>query len=284
MSNKDFDKDYLSPKEFAELVGTSPSTLRRYDNSGIFPAAKHGNKNYRGYDPMQITTFKMVSVLSDLGMSIREIERVSNNRNPEYMLKLLSKHKYEVSDRLHHLQEAFSVISTYIEMLIYGLSATESEIYVSEMPEIRIALGERNDFTNTNGFLSEYIRFCREVHNPIINLSYPIGGYFDDMAAFQNEPSQPTRFFSLDSKGSDLKKSGMYLVGYTRGYYGVTNDLPERMKLFAEENGYIFSGPVYNIYLFNEISISEPEQYLLHVTASVVDARSGLSSKQHHLF
>jgi hypothetical protein len=47
-------------------------------------------------------------------------------------------------------------------------------------------------------------------------MSFPVGGYFEDMDAFMKKPSQPTRFFSIAPKGTDLKPAGLYLIGYTR--------------------------------------------------------------------
>jgi len=81
------------------------------------------------------------------------------------------------------------------------------------------------------------------------------------------------RFFSNDPKGHEQKAAGLYLVGYTRGYYGQTNDLPERMTAFAKKSGLVFTGPVYNLYLFDEISIDDPNQYLLQASASVMETR-----------
>jgi hypothetical protein len=98
------------------------------------------------------------------------------------------------------------------------------------------------------------------------------------MEAFLGEPSRPVRFFALDPKGNEQKTGGLYLVGYTRGYYGKTNDLPERMAAAAKEKGLVFNGPVYNLYLFDEFSTSDPEQYLLQVSASVKETRRPL----HH--
>jgi effector-binding domain-containing protein len=43
------------------------------------------------------------------------------------------------------------------------------------------------------------------------------------------------------------------------------------MAAFAKKNGLVFSGPVYNVYLFDEISVIDPEQYLLQVSASVME-------------
>jgi hypothetical protein len=194
-------------------------------------------------------------------------------------MKLLCKHRDIVADEIRFLQDVFSVIGTFSELLSEGISATEPEIRVSEMPERRITLGDTNDFNGSAGFYREFTRFCDAPHEPKLNLSYPVGGYFDSMDVFMNEPARPTRFFSLNPNGNDLKPAGMYLIGYTRGYYGRTNDLPQRMARFAKKSGVVFNGPVYNTYLFDEISVTDPEQYLLQVSASVREIRRAPSRR-----
>jgi len=63
------------------------------------------------------------------------------------------------------------------------------------------------------------------------------------------------------------------MKAYTRGNYGQTNDLPARMAAAAKEQDVEFVVPVYNIYLNDEISESDPNRYLLQVTASVRERR-----------
>ena len=165
------------------------------------------------------------------------------------------------------------VISTFNELLYEAVSASETEITVLEMSEKQIILGDITDFTGTTDFYSEFLRFCRGQYEPNLNLSYPVGGYWESMTTFLDEPSRPTRFFSLDPKGYEQKAAGLYLVGYTRGYYGQTNNLPKQMAAYAKKHGLAFNGPVYNIYLADEISVIDPNQYLLQVSASVREMR-----------
>ncbi len=115
------------------------------------------------------------------------------------------------------------------------------------------------------------MRFCTESHIPPIDLSYKIGGYFDSMKLFIETPARPTRFYSLDPNGHEVIEKRLYLVGYTRGDYGQTNDLPRRMKAYADKNGLMFGGPVYNLYLFDELAIEDSGQYLLQVAAALTD-------------
>ena len=77
-----------------------------------------------------------------------------------------------------------------------------------------------------------------------------------------NAPNRPEHFFSIDPIGADLRKAGDYLVGFSRSYYGDYGDLPQRMADYAKENNIKISGPVYTMYLFDEICVQDPSQYL----------------------
>ena len=276
MNHQFADSDYLSVKAFAELVGITPASLRHYDRAGVFSPAKRGTEDgnqYRFYSPTQITTVKMIRVLTEIGVPIDTIHEMSQSRTPEKLLKLLRKHGDRVADEIRFLKEVYSIINTFSSLLYESISISETEITVSQMPEKRIILGKENDFSGTRDFVREFIRFCNGSHKPKLNLSYPVGGYFENMMRFMFEPSRPTCFFSLDPKGHERKEAGLYLVGYTRGYYGQTNDLPARLDEFAKKNGLIFNGPVYNLFLTDEVSEMDPDKYLLQVTASVSETR-----------
>jgi DNA-binding transcriptional MerR regulator len=269
------ENDYLSITRFAELVGMTRGTLRHYDQSGVFRPSKQGVKfenKYRYYSPTQLPTAKMIRTLAEIGVPLEIIKDLAQNRTPEKMMKLLSKHRDIVTDELRFLQEVNTVISTFLEMLTIGISASESEIHVAEMPGKQIVLGDENDLENYV-FDKELMRFCIAPHDPILNLSFPIGGYWDSMDVFTHEPGKPVRFFSLDPNGNDQKAAGLYLIGYTRGYYGQINDLPGRMLAFAKKNGLLFNGPVYKLYILGELCVTDQNQYLIQISASVKETR-----------
>jgi len=285
MSKESLSKEFLTIKEFAGFVGMTVAALRHYDKIGVFLPAKHGidfENKYRYYSPSQITTIKMIRVLTEIGVTLKEIKELADNRTPEKLIKLLSRNKDKVADEIRFLHEVFSVIDAFMDLLSEGISVTESKITVSEMPEKRLILGGENDFAGTIGFYREFIRFCNTPCEPKLNMSYPVGGYWSSMAAFLDEPSRPMRFYSLDPKGWEQRAAGLYLNGYTRGYYGEVRNLPERMAAFAEKNSLVFSGPVYNTYLFDEISIADSDNYLLQVSASVMETRRIPSRRPRH--
>ncbi|MDR2447818.1 MAG: MerR family transcriptional regulator [Treponema sp.] len=277
--------DYLSIGEFARIVGITPHSLRKYDNKGIFSPAARGDRlenDYRYYAPMQITTVKMIRVLTKIGVPLNTIREMAESRTPEKLIKLLQKQKEELAGEIRFLREAHSIIATFLDFIIKGLHADESEIFVREGPERRIVLGEANEYKYGEGFFGAFARFCAARHTPELNLAYPIGGRFDSMERFLGDPARPPRFFSHDPNGKDSMAAGLYLTGYTRGYYGQTNGLPRRIAEYAEQNGLTFIGPVYNTYLLDELSMTDPERYLLQVSASVSEARRDPVSHIRH--
>jgi len=276
-----YDKYTLTIKEFSEFTGISASALRFYEKEGVFLPAMRDDANYRIYLATQITLAKMVRVLSEINVSLSEIRSLNESRSPERLLKLLWENKGSILEKIGFLNDVHSVIDTYISLLSEGLSITESKVNVTRLQQQPFLLGDINDYTGTVGFVREFTRFCSAPHTPNLNMSYPIGGYWENMVQFLANPSRPTRFFSLDPKGAACRAAGLYLLGYTRGYYSQTNDLPARMKAYADEHGLIFSGPVYNIFLFDELSIDDPENYLLQVSVQVSETRRVQSHSSH---
>jgi DNA-binding transcriptional MerR regulator len=262
----------LTISEFAKIVDISPSTLRYYDTIGLFSPAVSGSESgnsYRYYSPMQITTVKMVRVLTELGVPLKTILGVAKERTPSKMLRLLEDQSSRLYVRLRNLQEAHSVLRVYTGLLREGITADEEELSVIHMAEKPMTLGQSCEFGEDHDFYREFVRFCSQPHTPPLNMCYPIGGFFDSMDVFFKTPSQPSRFFSTDPEGQDRKKEGLYLVGYTRGYYGQTNNLPKKLSDYAKKNGLVFEGPVYNLYLFDEVSVDDPDKYLLQVAAAI---------------
>jgi DNA-binding transcriptional MerR regulator len=272
----DFLEGLLSTKEFAELVGMTIATLRFYDKKGLLLPAKRGvefENNYRYYAAPQIITAKLVRVLTEIGVPLDTIKDLAQSRTPEKVLKVLSTNRDKVADEIRFLQDVLAVVSTFIDLIHEGIDITETDITLKELPEKRIILGDENHFTEPGVFMGEFIRFLKSVHEPGLNASFPVGAYWPDMKSFAQDPVSPTRFFSLDPKGNECRAAGLYLTGYSRGYYGHINDLTGRMKNFAQKNGLRFTGKVYGTYVFDEISIVDPEQYLLQVCAAVTETR-----------
>ena len=268
------DPTLLSIKAFAKYTGAKQSTLRFYDEIGLLSPSERGEENnYRYYRPSQSMALSFINVLIDLGVPLAAIKDMSAGRTPERVIELLSRQEVILDRRLHELQTAYSIIHTFRKNIQGGLLAPEGEIRVEELDDTHFILGPVNDFGDSGTFYEPFMNFCGSANDFRINLRYPIGGYHYDMDSFLRAPGRPDKFFSLDPLGNCTRGAGRYLVGYTRGYYGEFGDLPQRMAVYAEEHGLACNGPVYTVYLLDEVSVPEPDRYLARLSVGISEPK-----------
>jgi hypothetical protein len=207
-----------------------------------------------------------------MNIPIKKIGEINKDKSPKSVLELLQKQEFELNQQLFRLQQAYSIIHTYCEMIREGLSADETAIRAIRMNAIPIEVGSVNDFSG-GGFYESYFTYQKHMDNNRISPSFPVGGLYDDFDSFLDSPGRPARYFSFVPDGRDSKKAGLYIVGYARGYYGRLGDAPQRILAYAKEQGYAFIGPVYEMYLHDEVSVSDYDQYLIQISISVKKRR-----------
>ena len=269
----------LSIKDFSRFTGVRQSTLRYYDEIGLLPPAARGENNYRYYVPFQIITLNFINVLIEMGVHLSDIKKMSKERTPESIIGLLSRQEALLDSRLNSLRSAYSIIHTYRDNIQEALLVSDCDVRLEELDEAKMILGPVNDFKGSDTFYEEFMRFCNKSPDYRINLRYPVGGYHNDMESYLSEPGRPQRFYSLDPTGNHTRKKGQYICGYIRGYYGEFGVLPEKMAAFADKHSLTFNGPVYVIYLLDEVSVVNTDQYLSKVMAGVIGKKLKKSRK-----
>jgi len=261
--------DLLSIKEFSKFTGLKESTLRYYDEIGLFSPVLRGDNNYRYYSVQQIITVNLINVLASLDIPRKEIIKMSKERDPDSILKLFSEQEEILTAQIRRISESHAIIQTFRRLIEEGNRATEGVIYECEMPSMSISLGPDNHFPKDAQFYQTFMKYCANAKNLNINLSYPIGGYYNDIDALTQNPSQPSNFFSITPDGKSKKPAGHYLVGHIRGYYGDMGDLPQRLCDYAKAHDFSLKGPLYAIYLHDEITSLQPTEYLVQISALI---------------
>jgi DNA-binding transcriptional MerR regulator len=259
----------LSIKDFSELTDIKQSTLRYFDDIGLFEPAERGENGYRYYSPQQIITINMIRVLNDLDIPIKDISNLSRDRTPDTMLTFFLEKEGDIEAKLRKLQNAYSVIKVFRKLLFAGINADEKNISIMPLDDIPLVIGPPNDFSHSYYFYDAFLAFCDQAPKLRINLDYPVGGLWPDMEAFTDSPSEPTCFFSVDPSGRDKRPMGNYLVGYERGYYGETGNIKDRIQAYIEEHELTITGPVYNLYILDELSERNHDNYLLQFSVQV---------------
>jgi DNA-binding transcriptional MerR regulator/effector-binding domain-containing protein len=273
----------MSISKFASFTGMSRSAVIFYDEHGLFFPKSRGENGYRYYSPMQVVTVNFVNTLRSLDIPVKKIRELAHERSPEELIELLIEQDDILGGEIDRLVEAKKVISTMLGNIQNGFNINEDEISVRFMASTRVNLGAENRFAKGDTFYKPYLDYCNHVRECGQNLNYPIGGYFNSIDAAIDEPGKPAGFFSLDPDGHDKKPAGRYLVGYCRCYYGDPGDIATRMLAYAREHELPLKGPVYQLYLFDEISLNKHDHYLLQTCVRIAEppaAQSGSGSKR----
>jgi len=263
----------LSIKEFADFTGLNESTLRYYDQIGLLSPELRGENRYRYYSPLQTIMVEFIKVMIEVGVPLSTIKEMSANRTPEAVLALLMQQEHKLDVQLHDLQTAYTIIHTYRNTIQAGIGVRELGIAARDLDATSLTLGPINNFNGCANFYKPFMQFCTTAHEHKINLNYPIGGYYKDAQAFFDAPSQPTRFFSLDPRGYTKRKAGQYLVAHNKGYYGEFGELPQKLRDYAQTHTLAFNGPLYIIYLLDEISMADHTQFLSQLVVGVTPSR-----------
>jgi len=261
--------DLLSIKEFSKFTGIKQSILRYYDEIGLLNPALRGDNGYRYYSCQQIITVNLINVLASLNIPRKKIIELEQTRTPDSILKLFANQEILLNEQLRRISTSYSIIHTFRKLISDGLSANIDSIYECSADSLPISLGPENRSSKNEQFYNVFIEYCDYAKAHGVNLSYPIGGYYKNLNSFTQKPSRPDNFFSLNPLGKDEKAAGNYLVGYTHGYYGEMGDIPQRLYDYAKAHNLNLKGPVYAIYLQDEICLSDSSKYLVQISVLI---------------
>ena len=262
--------NHLTIQEFSKITGIEASKLRYWDEIGLFvPLMRNPENNYRCYSLAQILALNFVTVLSDLEIPLKTIADLRHDRDPYKLLELLEKHEKQLDMEMRGLRLRYSIIHARRELINCGGMVDESKVSVRHRHDMPMILWPKNQYQEGDTFVEPLASNIHYAGEHFINLSFPVGGYYDSLESLQEKPDRPDHFISLDPVGKHSRKSGDYLVGYVRGYYGDMGDLADRMLAYAKENKLKTTGPAYVIYLYDEISTKDPSQYLAQCCVAV---------------
>lgn len=267
-------KDFYTVQEFSKLSGVEASTLRYWDDIGLFtPLRRNPENNYRYYTLTQLLALNFVTTLSELEIPLKTIAELRENRDPERFMLLLEKLEHRLDMEMRQLRIRYSIIHTRREMINFGMKVDESEISVIRKDEKAMILWPRNEYKEGDTFVEPLATMVQHAYKLHINLCFSVGGYFDSFERFEKDPGRPDRFISIDPIGTHIVKGGDYLVGYHRGDYGEFGDLPERMADYIKTHSIAVTGPVYEMYLHDEISTKDPDKYLVQCSIAIAKSR-----------
>ena len=264
-------KGVFSISAFARYSRTTKDTLLHYDRMGLLSPNIRRENGYRYYSPSQLATMNVIRTLQEIGLSLHEIKELIDARNPENFDVTFDEQMGKIEKKIEDLACTRFLLKTLHRNIQEGLRVDEHSLKVVHLPSAPIIKGEENDYSDGKddyGALNVFYEKISEKY-PDLNLNYPVWGLFSGERIRNRDWKFPSRYYFYHPRGDQERDAGEYAIGYTRGGYGLCEDVYLRLLDYIEKEGYVISGDCYEEYILNEISISDDKNYLIRVMLRV---------------
>ena len=257
--------------EFAEFTRTTRDTLLHYEKIGLLAPESRGENNYRYYSNGQLAVVNLIRTCQALGMTLAEIKDLKENRTPNLVDELLSQQMERIDLKIDEWIRARKLLFNLKKTIQSVINVDEDAISVQFMPAEAIVLGDLNDYSRGNTDYDALLCFYRlcSTKYPELDMNYPVWGMFSEESVVQREWLWPDRYYFSNPEGLDKKAASLYAIGYTRGGYGNSGGIYERVIEYINSNNFEVCGPAYVEYPLNEVCIADDNEYLMRVMITV---------------
>ena len=269
-------KGLLTIGDLSKFSRVPRTTLDYYDKEGVLKPVYVDDNKYRYYAFYQIGWLNLIRTMQVLGLSLKEIMQISEHRTPETMLELFSQQANDLNSIIRNYTEARKLMLTLQTTIEHFIAIDENKIELIEEPESHIFLGQQNDYNDDRmdwDAIVDFYHYC-EQNKAGISLNYSAWGMFSEERIKKGDWKYPDKYYLNFPDGKDTKPAGWYVVGYGRGYYGQTDEIYKRIIAYIDENDIEICGPAYESYPLNEISIQDPNNYLIRI--SITARKNGI--------
>jgi DNA-binding transcriptional MerR regulator len=261
----------LSIGELAKFARVTRTALLHYDHMGLVSSVERGDNNYRYYSYHQIASTNLIMTLRDLGLPLKDIVGVLQHRTPESIIALFSEQSRRIDRNVEKMLESQKLLLTLKNIIEDALTVDESKIEVRWSEEESILLGPQIDYSGGKSIEEatlDFYKYCNS-RDKTMDLNYPVWGVYSEERVKKQQWVGPDRFYFKMPDAPDRKPEGLYLIGYTRGNYGHTHALYTKLTAYVKEHDLEICGPAYETYPLNEISVPDPNNYLIRISITV---------------
>lgn len=96
--------DAYSVSEMAAMFGLTRQTLIYYDRIGLFAPAHVSEEGYRLYEPTQIPFLRLICLMRDLGLELKEIGEALRHPDPHLLVDCLARQEQKLRDEAERLR------------------------------------------------------------------------------------------------------------------------------------------------------------------------------------
>ncbi|HDR3652116.1 MerR family transcriptional regulator [Bacillus sp. SM-B1] len=264
--------------EMAKMHNIAESTLRYYDEKGIFhPSTVDPQTNYRYYTIDQFSLLDTIKFLRQLNIPLKEIKKYIDERNPAYALNLLEKQQEMMLKKQREIEYALAKMEHRIHLIKEATKAKAEQMVIKEIPQRKItAIAVA---PNTTDDMFEYYihslqKNMRQMDDSLF--SGDIGVTVAKKGLMQNEFQAYSSVFILldympfEVQSSDEIKEGIFACVYHHGPYEETDETYRKLMKYIDQEGYEISGDAIEIGLIDWSVTENPEEQVTEIQIPVV--------------
>ncbi|MEK4932260.1 MULTISPECIES: MerR family transcriptional regulator [Bacillus] len=264
--------------EMAKMHNIAESTLRYYDEKGIFhPSIVDPQTNYRYYTIDQFSLLDTIKFLRQLNIPLKEIKKYIDERNPSYALNLLEKQQEMMLKKQREIEYALAKMEHKIHLM---KKATESEanqiIYkmISKRKITAIAVAPNTTDDMFEYYIHSLQKNMKQIDNSLF--SGDIGVTVSRKALLQNEfQAYNSVFILLDYMPfqlhtSDEIKEGIFACSYHHGPYEETDATYTKLLNHIDNEGYEVCGDALELALIDWSVTENPKEQVTEIQIPVV--------------
>lgn len=264
----------LSISKFARIAGVSRQTLIYYDKIDLFkPVIVYDNK-YRMYSHNQIQLIVIITILTSLKLSLKEIKKIIHFSTIDTMIETLKIQSNVINNEINKLSLLKNMLDTRLLQLTNGQNVLEKKPNISliELKENIFYYFDKKIASNliTEDTMSDFFKSCENKQIPLI-FSQVNKKSKDNILNYKYDIIDNFGFKTDDIKLQNYSlNKGKYLIAYAYGDYGTTNYIYDDILKYIKQNNYQIDSDFIEEYLLDELSRKKPNEYVLKIIVKIV--------------
>lgn len=265
----------LTTGELAKIMGITKETLFHYDEIGLFRPAIVLPNRYRYYEITQTELLNTILLLKELGMPLKEVQKLLDDRNPEKMIDVFSERELKIQEEIKKLKNMKRWIAHRKEHIQTGLEVSIDEIRIQKFPKryylySSVECGsEEDNYIKFNEMLTRFLET-----NPIFKSDY-------EVAYIQHQENINAGIYNqydnviimLENRPQELSfqvfPEGEYLTAYHLGDWRMIGTSYQRLRTYIEEHHLLIEGDYVERYLIDILAVNDPASYITEIAVKL---------------
>lgn len=261
--------------EFSKITGLSRQTLIYYDRIGLLKPYQIEENGYRKYSHNQIWCTSVICILSDLGVSLKNIKTIIKNISPENSERILGSQSKLLKNRIQKLNVLNDMIEIRLDQIkeSKNINKNDPNISIVEIKnDIPFFVGESINCNKDNLKDEQIISFYQKTEKRGIPLIFTLSYLKKKENIIDNkiEIVESLCFRVKDKKYANYYlKKGKYVICYAFGNYGETDYIYKDIVKFIEDNNLKIIDDVIEEYITDEFIHQNPDDFILQISIPI---------------